>query len=228
MVHQMFPVLLALHAGVIVSTFEITSHDPRTKPDSGLQFDEGDNLDLWCNANNWWEWCKFSHVQSNKSCELDWKKYALLDGKRTYVHNVTALDCDDFEGRFEYLGDYDNYRCGIRFKNLQPDEAGEWRCEMEEYYDGYGTNRGNGATDERSFFIEVEAKTTTTTAATTASSNAAAVDARSLARNATSTAVLVAVSSAAASAAGDRKHTTAAVALIGSLICGMGFLMYVE
>ena len=37
MVHQMFPVLLALHAGVIVSTFEITSHDPRTKPDSGLQ-----------------------------------------------------------------------------------------------------------------------------------------------------------------------------------------------
>ena len=117
------------------------------------------------------------------------------------------------------------YKCGIRFKNLQPDEAGEWRCEMEEYYDGYGTNRGNGATDERSFFIEVEAKTTTTTAATTASSNAAAVDARSLARNATSTAVLVAVSSAAASAAGDRKHTTAAVALIGSLICGMGFLM---
>ena len=36
---------------------------------------------------------------------------------------------------------------------------------MEEYYDGYGTNRGKGAKDERSFFIAVEAKTTTTTVA---------------------------------------------------------------
>ena len=35
---------------------------------------------------------------------------------------------------------------------------------MEEYYDGYGTNRGKGAKDERAFFIAVEAKTTTTVA----------------------------------------------------------------
>ena len=111
MVPQMFVVILALHAGlVIVSAFEITSHEPRTNSNSGVKYDEGDDVDLWCTADDWWEWCKFTLVHSDKSCELDWKKYALLDGKRTYVRNVTALDCDDFEGRFEYLGDYENYR----------------------------------------------------------------------------------------------------------------------
>ena len=46
----------------------------------------------------------------------------------------------------------------MRFKDLRPEEAGEWRCRLEEYYDGYGTNKGKGAKDEKSFFIDVEAK----------------------------------------------------------------------
>ena len=49
-------------------------------------------------------------------------------------------------------------KCGVRFKDLRPDEAGEWRCELEKYYNGYGTNKGKGAKDERSFFIDVDAK----------------------------------------------------------------------
>ena len=111
MVPQMFVVILALHAGVIsVSAFEITSHEPRTNSNSGIEYDEGDDVELWCNADNYWEWCKISHVESNKSCDFDWKKYALLDGSRTTIWNVTVVDCDDFEGRFEYLGDYENYR----------------------------------------------------------------------------------------------------------------------
>ena len=111
MVHYMHIVFLALHVVAIVRAFQITSQEPRTNSKApGPKYDEGDNVELWCNADDWWEWCKFTHVQTDKKCELDWKKYSLLDGRRNSVRNVTVLDCADFEGRFEYLGDYDNYK----------------------------------------------------------------------------------------------------------------------
>ena len=67
MVPQMFVVILALHAGlVIVGAFEITSHEPRTNSNSGVKHDEGDDVDLWCTADDWWEWCKFTLVHSDK------------------------------------------------------------------------------------------------------------------------------------------------------------------
>ena len=73
---------------------------------------------------------------------------------------------------------------------------------MEEYYDGDGTNRGRGAKDGRSFFIDVEAKKTTTFAPKTS--------------------VLVAVSSTATN---NRNPREAVHALIGVIICSMGFLL---
>ena len=76
MVPQMIPVILALHTSVIVSTFEIASHEPKTNSEfgictastgsncqSGVKYDEGDDIDLWCNADDYWEWCKFTHAQ---------------------------------------------------------------------------------------------------------------------------------------------------------------------
>ena len=50
------------------------------------------------------------------------------------------------------------YKCGVRIRDLRPEEAGEWRCEMEEYHDGKGGRRGKSPRDRKSFYIDVEAK----------------------------------------------------------------------
>ena len=207
----MFPIflLIAVNTGIFVAAFEITSYSPRTNSNSGITLQEGEALELWCNVDDWWEWCTFTHTASSKSCELDWK---------WDPYNVTVLDCADFEGRFEYLGDYNNYKCGVRFKDMRPDEGGKWQCNVEEYNDGKGTSRGSNPQDNHEFHVEVQAKTTTTTTTTTTTATTASVaDTLALARNATSTAVIVAVSSAAAT-----NSQKTAVALVGLLACGLG------
>ena len=56
---KMYMVILALlHAGIAVGAFQITAFDPRTNPNSGVKKDEGDDIDLWCKTDDYWEWCK--------------------------------------------------------------------------------------------------------------------------------------------------------------------------
>ena len=45
--------------------FEITS----SSPESLAVRAEGD-LELWCNADNWWKWCRFVHQPSGRDCDL--------------------------------------------------------------------------------------------------------------------------------------------------------------
>ena len=92
-------------------------------PESGsttINVDE--SLELWCNVDRNWEWCNFSHKPSAKFCDFFGKKTGLFEG------NVTVNDCSSFEGRFEYLGDYDNFKCGIRVHNIVPEDSGLWMC----------------------------------------------------------------------------------------------------
>ena len=44
-------------------------------------------------------------------------------------------NCDDFEGRVEFMGDYEYHRCGIRLAEARPEDSGEWRCSLRSYYD---------------------------------------------------------------------------------------------
>ena len=46
--------------------FEIASS---ASPESVAVREEGD-LELWCNADNWWEWCRFVHEPSGRDCDL--------------------------------------------------------------------------------------------------------------------------------------------------------------
>jgi len=137
--------ILAL-ASVPLCAFDITSTDPES---GTVAIKEGQNLDLWCNADDWWEWCTFTNVATGKICDLQWKRVP---------YNVTANDCDGFE----YLGDYDNYKCGVRIPNAGLGEAGEWRCDITEY-NRAETTRDYGTTVSKTFQVEVEATTTTST-----------------------------------------------------------------
>ena len=55
------------------------------------------------------------------------------------------VDCDAFEGRFAYLGDWDVWECAVNFTDLQPDEFGVWQCVLEEYSESTDRNVGQKA-----------------------------------------------------------------------------------
>ena len=129
--------ILAL-ASVPLRAFEISSMDPES---GTVAIKEGQNFDLWCNADDWWEWCTFTHIPTGKICDLQWK---------WEPKNVTANDCDGFE----YLGDYDNYKCGIRLHDVRPADEGEWACELENYYYA-DTEPGYGYEVRKSFQVDV-------------------------------------------------------------------------
>ena len=48
--------------------FEIASSTPESGAVAAVE--AGGDLDLWCNADGWWEWCKFVHESSGKNCDL--------------------------------------------------------------------------------------------------------------------------------------------------------------
>jgi hypothetical protein len=156
--------LFVLFAAIVAvsSAFDMKSYSPKS---GSTTVKEGEYLDLWCNVNDWWEWCKFTNVPTGKICDLEWKKD---------LYNVTVLNCADFEGRFEFLGDYNKYKCGVRFFGIKPDEAGKWKCDIESYYAGQTRNYGYKV--KRSFDIDVEIKTTTTTTTTTTSTASTTTD----------------------------------------------------
>ena len=66
---NMSPLLLILGTASVVHTFDITSSPPEY-----LTVKEGGDMDLWCKTDSYWEWCKFTHVSSGKSCEHVWNK----------------------------------------------------------------------------------------------------------------------------------------------------------
>ena len=47
--------------------FEIASSTPES---GAVAAEAGGDLELWCNADGWWEWCKFVHESSGKNCDL--------------------------------------------------------------------------------------------------------------------------------------------------------------
>ena len=98
--------------------------------------------------------------ESLLSCEHVWNKA---------LYNVKEGDCGDFKGRFEYIGDKGSsvYKCGVRVKNVRPEDAGQWKCDITSYYDGSNKWKSYGTSASKSFTVDVEIKTTTTTTTTT-------------------------------------------------------------
>ena len=93
---------------VIISTssaFDLVKVDPES-----TIIAHGSKLRLTCNADGYYEWCKFIH--SGKACDFQWKKD---------IWNVTTLECSDFEGRARFVGTYDNYECGLELDNVTPE-----------------------------------------------------------------------------------------------------------
>ena len=63
--------------------------------------------------------------------------------------------CDAFAGRVEYIGDKGSsvYKCGVRIRDVRPEEAGQWRCDITSYYDGSNKWQSYGTTASRTFEV---------------------------------------------------------------------------
>ena len=82
---------------------------PRTNASSDVILDKGDDIDLWCKTDNYWEWCKISHAGTNRSCEHVWRDDMVTEFESDDMVALSVYvrvgDCEDFEGRFQYIGD---------------------------------------------------------------------------------------------------------------------------
>ena len=65
--------------------------------------------------------------------------------------------------RFLYTGDKGSsvYKCGFDVKNIQPEDYGEWRCDVWSYYDGSNKWRSYASTTSMTFQVEEEKNATT-------------------------------------------------------------------
>jgi len=140
-----------------INALEIIDSEPKSK---SVTVKEGDSLSIWCKSDDYWEWCKITHVGSAKSCEHVWNKTP---------YNVKEGNCNDFEGRFAYIGDRaaSAYKCGILVKDMSPEDEGKWKCEIWGYYDGSNRYRSSVSKVSKSFEVDIEVKTTTTTTTST-------------------------------------------------------------
>ena len=140
-----------------INGFEIIDYYPKSK---SVFIKEGEDLAIWCEADEYWERCKITHVRSANSCEYVWNKDK---------YNVKEKNCNDFGGRFTYIGDRGNaaYNCGIRVNNMSSKDEGQWKCYVWSYYDGYNKWRSYATRDSKSYEVHIEVKTTTSTSTST-------------------------------------------------------------
>ncbi len=110
-------------------------HITKQSPEKVQRLKQGDSVTLSCTAYDYWEWCTMRHVPTGRICDIDWRKPEW---------NVSVLNCGAFQGRYEYVGDYDKYNCAVRFTDLRGEDAGQWECDMEKYWNGRGEGRGKG------------------------------------------------------------------------------------
>ena len=81
-------VLIAVLAAVcgMATAFDFTEVRPKE-----VTVKEGEQLELWCVVDDWWEWCTFKH--NDNVCDFMWDQS---------LYNVTTLDCKAYEGRYRY------------------------------------------------------------------------------------------------------------------------------
>merc|ERR1719400_1163058 len=90
-------------------------------------------------------------------CEIVWKRT---------LYNVTIGQCDDYEGRVEFKGDFNQHECGLTVAAATAEDNGEWECDFESYVKG--GRRGDGYKAADKFKVVVELPTTTSTTTTSA------------------------------------------------------------
>jgi len=123
----------------------------------GQQVDEGDHFSVMCETDSYYEFCIFVSPTGYR-CEFEWKRN----------WNISRSECPELETRTSFLGDYEQFQCGLKVEEARVGDSGIWGCEMESYK--FGGGRGSGYVVRGGVEVEVRVATTTTTSTTTTQS----------------------------------------------------------
>ena len=52
---------------------------------------------------------------NEKKCDFGWKRENW---------NITEIECEDYKDRVVFIGDYSKFHCGIKLKNVIPEDQG--------------------------------------------------------------------------------------------------------
>ena len=96
--------------------FKIIEKLPKTR----LRVTEGDSIVLKCVGNYKLNKCKFEHF--DKICQFEF-------------HNSTTTtmmkSCmEHFNGRVEFIGNYENNICAIKIRSAEIQDGGDWSCQL--------------------------------------------------------------------------------------------------
>ena len=116
------------------------------KKHSNKFFPQGDSVELLCQADKYWEWCRWIHM--DKFCDFEWSP----------AYGVHKIGCDFPQGKVELFGDYHQHQCGIRVYDLDSRDRGTWMCEVEKYYTGFSRRYGEYRTNVLNLMISLVRK----------------------------------------------------------------------
>ena len=94
--------VLCLGLASWTQAFSLTEVTPKQ-----ISVKEGEDVTFSCTVDTYYEWCTLIH--NNKKCDYEWKRDEW---------NVTVADCNDYQGRAEYTGNYDYYNCAMTLKSV--------------------------------------------------------------------------------------------------------------
>merc|ERR1712107_435459 len=112
-----------------------------------------------CTADSKYKWCTLKH-ENGRMCEFEWR--------RTYrfkEYNVSMNQCDDFQGRVQFKGNYSKHECGLTVAAATAEDDGVWGCRIDSYVKR--GRRGDGYISVNNITVFVEIPTTTATTTTT-------------------------------------------------------------
>ena len=124
--------------------FKIIEMFPKTR----LRLKEGDSIVLKCVGNYKLDKCKFEHF--DKFCQFEF-----------LTNSTTATmikSCSEhFNGRVEFIGNYENNKCAIKIKYAEIQDGGDWSCQLNSKDLKNGGNEEFQSTSVK-FYINVNEK----------------------------------------------------------------------
>ena len=110
---------------------------------------------MMCQSDSAWEWCRWIHLDT--FCDFEWTQ-----------SGIEKIACDIPDHRVQLIGDYNKHQCGIKLSHLDPEDRGNWQCELEKYYFGFSRRYGETVYTKINLAVIERPTTSTTPVATTA------------------------------------------------------------
>ena len=121
-------VLVSFAITVASNDFSISDYGPKN---ATISIKQGETLKLFCEPNDGWFKCKFTHENNGKSCKI--------------FSDEDASECENGIGKM-YITDTS---CIIEVKNLKKEDDGKWTCEITD---------ANSKSDTHEFVVAVQDK----------------------------------------------------------------------